>query len=148
MIDIAFMWGELPASILAVTPIPFPNSLCRELRPALWHLVVTGQYQNRRHPNETADRSDRTIFFPNGKPDPIVPPDGAHVACAEHVERSSIAICHHAKGLRGRLHIDCLPISVKTRTIALFKTSFIASSDFVFWQKTVEQLPQKRHFVQ
>ncbi len=35
-----------------------------------------------------------------------------------------------------------------TRTIALFKTSFIASSDCVFRQKTVEQLPQKRQFVQ
>ena len=36
----------------------------------------------------------------------------------------------------------------KTRTIALFKTSLIASSYRVFWQKTVEQLPQKRQFVQ
>jgi len=42
-----------------------------------------------------------------------MPSDGAHITCAEHVERSGIAICHHAKGLRGRFHIDCLPISVQ-----------------------------------
>src|SRR5271165_6022018 len=35
-----------------------------------------------------------------------------------------------------------------TRTIALFKTSFIASSDCLSWQKTVEQLPKKNQFVQ
>jgi histidinol-phosphatase (PHP family) len=30
----------------------------------------------------------------------------------------------------------------------LFKTSFIPSSDFASWRKTVEQMPQKRQFVQ
>ena len=64
-------------------------------------------------PEQNRARSNRTIFFPDGKPDPILPSDRAHVTCAKHVERGSIAVCHHAKGLRGRLHIDCLPISVQ-----------------------------------
>ena len=35
-----------------------------------------------------------------------------------------------------------------TRTVDLFKTSFIPSSKFAFRRKTVEQMPQKRQFVQ
>src|ERR1700722_8870858 len=113
MIDIALMGSEFLARVLAMAAVPLPNSLGRELRPALRYLVITGQNQNSRDPNQAADRLNCVIFFPNWKTEPILPPNRAHIASAKHVEGSRVAVCHHAKGLCRRLHVDRLPISVQ-----------------------------------
>ena len=115
MINIAFVRSKFLAGVLAVSTVPFPDSLSRELGSALRHLVVTGQNQDCRDPNQAADRSDREIFFPNRKADPILPSDRAHIAGAKHIEGSRVAVCHHAKGLGRRLHIDRLPISIQNK---------------------------------
>ena len=148
MIDIALMRSELLACVLAVATVPLPNSLGRELGPALRHLVVTGQNQNSRDPNQAADCSDCVIFFPNRKTDPILPSNRAHVAGAKHVEGSRVAVCHHAKGLRRRLHIDRLPISIQYENRCFVQDVIHTVFYVASWRKTVEQMPQKSQVVQ
>ncbi len=113
MINVAFVRGQFPSSILAFPAIPLPNAFGRKLRAAPRHLIVPGKYKYGRNPDSTADGSHRVIFFADRQSEPFHPTDWTHIASVLNIESRGVAICHHAKGLCRRFHIDRLPISVQ-----------------------------------
>src|SRR3984893_8450418 len=113
VVDIPFVRRKFSACVLAMAAIPFPDSFRRQLWTSLRNSIVSRQYEHRWDTYQSAHSSHCVIFFTDREMNPVLPFHGAHIAAANHVERSGIPICHHAKSLRRRFGIDRLPISVQ-----------------------------------
>ena len=105
--------SQLRASVLATITIALANRAGAEPGSLLRHLRKVHGHDHGRHTDGPAHGQHGAVLRPDREREPFLPRHGADVVVGVDIERRGDGGGEHAESLRGRSHVDRLPVPVE-----------------------------------